>query len=143
MKKKLVAVGVLAGAVTLTGVAGSAYAQSGGTTAKPTTAKPGKGEGPILVSCVGGQVKGKDKGEKGIVTSKEPGKLPPGAPAHTLKIKAPHGAKFVKVTKVKGKPPVVTVGKPPKGLPPKPPKGVHCTTMKPGTPGTLPAPPTR
>jgi hypothetical protein len=139
MKKKLIATGVLAGAITITGLAGSAYAQGGTATEKPSA--PKKGHGPVLIACVGGHVKGKP--EKGVVLSREAGKPPAGAPALTVTAKAPRGAKAIKVIKVKGRPPVVTVGSPAKGTLPKPPKGVHCKTVKPGTPGAPPAPPAR
>jgi hypothetical protein len=142
MKKKLVAVGVLAGGIALTGLAGSAYAQGGTPTAKPA---PAKGHGTVVICGAKGQhVKGKP--EKGAVSIKEPGKLPPpGAPALKLRTggKAipapPPGAKVtkgaVKITAKGGAPGTVKLGPLP--------KGTHCFVVKPGTAGAAPALPAK
>ena len=150
MKKKLAVVGLLAGGIALTGLAGSAYAQGGTPDAKPTGPK---GHGVIALACVkGGTVKGRPiKGmpDKGKVSIKEPGKLPPlpkGAPltkgAPPLKMRtggkaipAPGTELSKKALKVfaEGGHGVPKIGPLP--------KGVHCTVVKPGTPGAPPAPP--
>jgi hypothetical protein len=145
MKKKFVAVGVLAGGIALTGLAGSAYAQGGTPTAKPTGPK-GKGATAIICVAKGEPIKGKP--EKGAFSIKEPGKLPPlppGAPA--LKVRSggkalpapPPGAKIAKgaveITTKDGAHGIPKLGPLP--------KGVHCTVVKPGTPGAPPVPPAR
>lgn len=146
MKKKLAVVGVLAGGVALTGLAGSAYAQGGTPTAKPTGPK---GHGATAIACVkggattGGPITGKP--EKGKVSIKEPGKLPPlpeGAPPLKLRsggkaIPAP-GAKLTKRA-------VKILAEDAHGAPkigPLP-KGVHCMVVKPGSLGAPPVPPAR
>jgi hypothetical protein len=153
MNKKVVAVGLLAGGIALTGLAGSAYAEGSAPVKKTIAAN---GHGPTAVACWGTSGPVKDKaGEKGIVTMPGEGKLPPlpKPPASISMIKVRDGkvvagtAKGVKVVQDKDGRVTVTAGTPPKGLPvpPKglPPKGVHCTTVKPGTPGAPPPLPAR
>jgi hypothetical protein len=141
MKKKLVAVGVLAGGIALTGLAGSAYAEGGKATAKPTGPK---GKGVTAIACIGKGEHIKGKPEKGIVAIK-PGKFPPLGKA--VKVRAdgkalpapPPGAKItkgaVKIAAKGGAPSTVKLGPLP--------KGVHCMVVKPGTPGAPPALPAR
>jgi hypothetical protein len=132
MKKRFIAAGVLAGGIALTGVAGSAYAASGGGTEHPARAAlavPGKAgaQGPITVRCTGGHAK--VKGEKGLTSvRKPPGRDEKGGTkmrtgTGTALPAPPPGAEVV--TK-KGALPVI-----------KAPKGVHCTQVK-GVPGAPP-----
>jgi hypothetical protein len=153
MKKKLVAAGVLAGGIALTGVAGSTVAASAASAGggKATTAPVlVKGHGPIAIAChsKGGHIKGKR--EKGAISIKE-GKLPPlpaGAP--TIRTRSggkalpapPSGAEHLKIAK--GAVKVTAKGDAPGTIRIGPlPKGVHCAVVKPGTPGAPPAPPAR
>src|SRR3954449_553245 len=70
MKKKVTVVGLLAGAVALTGLAGSAYADGG---MKPGPGKaPGAGGRLIAAGCVGKGVPG--KGVQGVPGMGVPGK---------------------------------------------------------------------
>jgi hypothetical protein len=141
MKKKLVAVGVLAAGVALTGLAGSAYAEGGKATAKPTHPK---GKGAIAIACLGRGEHIKGKPEKGVVAIK-PDEFPPSGKAVRMRTGAkalpapPPGAKItkgtVRVTAKGGAPGTVKFGPLP--------KGVHCTVVKPGTPGAPPALPAR
>jgi len=156
MKKKLVAAGVLAGGIALTGMAGSTAsatsAEGGKATAPPVLVK---GHGPIAIAChaKGGHIKGghiKGKPEKGAISIKK-GKLPPlpaGAPTISTRSggKAlpapPPGAKRLKFAK--GAVKVTAKGDAPSTIKIGPlPKGVHCAVVKPGTPGAPPAPPAR
>lgn len=164
MNKKVLAVGLLAGGIGLTGLAGSAYAEGPAAAKAPAKAPattPGvkaKGHGPTAMVCygTGGPAKGRinAKGMKVIVAEK--GKLPalpkPPAGAKTIKLKngkvVSGSAKGVTVVRDRNGHTTVTVGgKPPKGLPKPPsgppPKGVHCMTVKPGTPGAPPPLPAR
>jgi hypothetical protein len=153
MKKKLAVVGLLAGGIALTGLAGSAYAQGGTPTAKP--AGP-KGQGVVMACVKGGTMKGgpvtggpvKGKPEKGKISIKEPGglpALPKGAPPLKLGTggkaipASPSGAKLTKRA-VKARAEADAHALPKLGPPPK---GAHCVILKPGTPGTRPAPPVR
>lgn len=150
MNKKVVTVGLLAGGIALTGLAGSAYAEGSGS--KPTT-PPKKADVPSAVICTGTDGPGTGKvGVKGIVTRRIDGKapalpkLPGGKPVvtvHAGKAIKVAGGEAVTVVRDKNGHTTVTVGKPPKGLPPKSAvgKGVKCTTVKPGTPGTPGTPP--
>jgi hypothetical protein len=146
MKKKLVAAGVLAGGIALTGLAGSAYAQGGTPAVKPTGPK---GQGAIAIACVkGAPIKGKPgKGlpEKGkVVSIREPGKLP-ALPKGALPLELRSGGKAVPAPGAKLSKHAVKIltkagaqGMPKLGPLPK---GAHCTVVKPGTPGAPPAPP--
>jgi hypothetical protein len=139
MKKKLVAVGVLAGGIALTGLAGSAYAEGGKATAKPTGPK---GKGVTAIACVGKGARIKGKPEKGVTVFK-PGKFPP--PGKAVKVRTggkalpapPPDAKIakgaIKITTKDGAHGIPKLGPLP--------KGVHCMVVKPGTPGAPPAPP--
>jgi hypothetical protein len=169
VNKKVLAVGLLAGGIGLTGLAGSAYAE-GPAAAKAPAKAPAKtpakapaglsavavkGHGPTAVVCYGTAGSAKFKGE--ILTKTGKGKLPPlpKPPAGKTMIKVrggkvvsgPAGAEGVTVVRDKNGRTTVTVGTPPKGLPKPPPgpppKGGHCTTVKPGTPGAPPPLPTR
>jgi hypothetical protein len=154
MKKRLIATGVLAGGVALTGLAGSAYAAGATPTAKDTgpvkVTSPVKGHGPVAFACTGKGVHIKGKPEKATFSVKEPGGLPALKPGkRSVKVidgkvmgktgggtKAlpapPPGAKVTKALKDK----VVTAKM--KALP----KGVRCFSVKPGIPGGhLPLPP--
>lgn len=147
MKKKLVAVGLLAGGIALTGLAGSAYAEGGAPTTKPA-APPhagagkgvGAGKGTVAIACVrtGKHIKGKP--EKGVVSFKKgdgrPALSSAGAPA--LKVRTgkalpalPPGVRATKVIARKGGAPGDV-----KTLPVL--KGAHCYKVKPGAP--LPTP---
>jgi hypothetical protein len=146
VNKKVVTVGLLAGGIALTGLTGSAYAEGAAPAGKP--AAPPKGQVHKALVCVStiGPVKG--KGEKGIVTMREDGRLPAGKPVIKGKVvPGPAGARSVMVVRDKNGHTTVSVGTPPKGLPKPPPgvsaKGVHCTSVRPGTPGAPPPLPTR
>lgn len=157
MKKKVVAVGLLAGGIGLTGLAGSAYAEGSAPAKTPAKAPAAsvKVHGPTAVVCYGTARSVRFKGE--IVTKLGKGKLPPlpKPPAGKTMIKVRNGkvvsgsagGKGVTVVRDKNGRTTVTVGTPPKGLPKPPPgpppKGAHCTTVKPGTPGAPPPLPVR
>lgn len=153
MNKKVVTVGLLAGGIALTGLAGSAYAEGSGS--KPAT-PPKKTDAPSAVICIGTDGPGTGKaGAGGIVTEHFDGKaralpkppnVPGGKPVVTLhngKTAKVAGGKAVTVVRDKNGHTTVVVGKPPKVLPPKGAvgKGVTCTTVKPGTPGAPPSVP--
>jgi hypothetical protein len=147
MKNRLVAAGLLAGGIALTGLTGSAYA-AGATPAAKDTGK-GKVTGAIkreapAFACVG----------KGVKIKGKPGKLPALKP----------GKRAVKVTGGKvtgGKVIDGRTGGGAKALPAPPPgakvtrdgavtakmkalpKGVRCFSVKPGIPGGHPPLPTR
>jgi hypothetical protein len=146
MKKKLAVVGLLAGGIALTGLAGSAYAQGGGA----STAKPAgpKGQGVVMACVKGGTMKGvhvKGEPEKGTSSAKEPGglpTLPKGAPPLRLgtggkAIPAPPSGAMLTKRAAKAFAEKDAHGIPKLGPLPK---GVHCTVLKPGAPGTRPAP---
>jgi hypothetical protein len=157
MKKRLIATGLLAGGIALTGLAGSAYAAGATPTAKDTgpvkVAGPVKGRGPVAVACVGKGAHIKGKPEKGTFSVKEPGglpalpetgkaltKVPPakvtGRTADGKALPAPPpGAKVTRLIREKGGRGTVKLGPVPKGL--------HCFSVKPGTPGAPPPLPTR
>jgi hypothetical protein len=151
MRNRLIAVGVLAGGIALTGLAGSAYAAGASPAASSAkrsaaTTVPAKGASPVAIVCVGKGVKAKDAPEKGakkIFTGKVRGETRALAKVNGRVIKAipkgtalpapPPGAAVVKVTKDgKGN---VRIG----ALP----KGVHCSQVKPGTKGVPAVPPAR
>jgi hypothetical protein len=126
MKKKIIVVGVLAGAAALTGLAGSAYAEGGTTVPKPgkTTGPIGK---PLAVSCIGTAGPGKGVPGKGV-----PGRALTGKGGEV----AVDGKTGGKETGVKGTGVKGTGVKPP----PLPPAG--RTVWKTGGGGrALPAPP--
>ena len=150
MKKRIVAAGVLAGGIALTGLAGAAYADGGTPAApgKPSTAKPsvpgkagpvtGRPTGPTAIACVakGKAFKGADdiknaKLIKDIAGHKGVGKLPPPGKAifKTRDGKVIAGAPGAKST-------VHLIGK---GGPVPVPKGAHCVKVKPGSMPPLPA----
>jgi hypothetical protein len=152
MKNRLVAAGLLAGGIALTGLTGSAYA-TGATPAAKDTGKGKvtsavKGHGPVAFACVGKGVKIKGKPEKQTFSTKEPGRLPAltatgkppvkiingrtGGDAKELPAPPP-GAKVTKVLKDKAALAKI------KALP----KGVRCFSMKPGIPGGHPPLPAR
>jgi hypothetical protein len=151
MRKRIIAVGVLAGGIALTGLAGSAYAAgaSPATSSAPATAKA---KGPIAIVCVGEKAGGKaggktDAGKPGkVIIGGEAGKRvkhearvelpgkPLGKPGKIVQPrKAPPGALVTKAT-VDGKG-TVKIGPLP--------KGVHCSKVMPGTKGAPPLPPAR
>lgn len=72
--KKIVSIGALAGAVALTGLAGSAYAADGGSSPAPTSPK-GLGGEPVAIACVG---------KAGIGKLPELSKLPKGVRPPTV-----------------------------------------------------------
>lgn len=140
MKSRLIAVGVLAGGIALTGLAGSAYAAGASpadssVTGPARTTVPAKGAGPVGVVCVGKGVKVKGKPEKGTVTSKDLAGHPATArkAGRLVKVDAGRaapltGAKVFKVTKDgRG---IVKIGPLP--------KGVRCSQVKPGTKAPVP-----
>jgi hypothetical protein len=154
MKNRLVAAGLLAGGIALTGLTGSAYA-AGATPAAKATGK-GKVTGAVkgkaqAFACVGTGVKIKGKPGKQTFSVEEPGGLPALKPGkRSVKVidgkvigktgggtKAlpapPPGAKVTKALKDKA----VTAKM--KALP----KGVRCFSVKPGTPGGHPPLPPR
>ncbi|GLY77017.1 hypothetical protein [Actinoallomurus iriomotensis] len=148
MRNRLIAVGVLAGGIALTGLAGSAYAAGASpavSRSAPTTV-PAKGTSPVAIVCVGKGAKLKvrpEKGPKEVVTGKVPGKARALVKVNGRIVKAipkgaalpapPSGATVVKATKDgKGH---VKIGPLP--------KGVHCSQVKPGTKGVPLPPPAR
>jgi hypothetical protein len=148
MKKKLVTVGLLAGGIALTGLAGSAYAEGGAPTTKPA-APPHAGAGTgavagksaVAIACVRTDKHIKGKPEKGIVSFKKDDGRPAlsSAGAPPLKVRTgkalpalPRGVRATtKVIARKGGAPGDV-----KILPA--PKGAHCYKVKPGAP--LPTP---
>lgn len=148
MKKKLVAAGVLTGGIALTALAGSASAAGGTPTARPagpvtgraTAAAPG-----VAVACVGEGPRVKGRPEKGVVSIKGDGKLPP-HPAGAPDLRVRSGAGALPAPPAGGKGAVtITTKKDAHGtvkFGPLP-KGVHCFQVKPGTPGAPPPKPAR
>jgi hypothetical protein len=152
MKNRLVAAGLLAGGIALTGLTGSAYAAGATPTAKDTgkgkVTGAVKGHGPVAIACVGKGVKSNGKPEKQSFSGKKPGKLaalpaPGEAPVKVINGKTGGGAKELpapppgaKVTKaLMDKVALAKI----KALP----KGVRCFSMKPGIPGGHPPLPAR
>lgn len=153
MKNRLVAAGLLAGGIALTGLTGSAYAAGAIPAAKDTGKGNVKGHGPVAFACVGKGVKIKGKPEKSTFSVKELSKLPALSktgkpPAKVIGGKAtggkvagdaealpapPAGAKVTKVLKDGAATAKI------KALA----KGVRCFSVKPGTPGGPPPVPTR
>ncbi len=168
MKKKILAAGLLAGGIAVTGLAGSAYATSGDPAGKPGA--KAKGPAGTIVTCVatGGRVRGVP-GDKGAIGTKDKaGAIPGKGERGPL---GPKGEKGFTVAKGNGEkgavwtkgpgtkpipvpPPDAELGPvPPKGakrdarftvlkgapgVKPVPPKGAHCTVGKPGSLPPLP-----
>jgi hypothetical protein len=148
MRKRIIAVGVLAGGIALTGLAGSAYA-AGASPATSSAPAAAKAKGPIAIVCVGGKAGGKTgAGKPGkVIIGGEAGKHvvkhetrvklpgePLGEPGKRVQLrKAPPGALVAKAT---------TDGKGTVKIGPLP-KGVHCSKVMPGTKGAPPLPPAR
>jgi hypothetical protein len=149
MKNRLVAAGLLAGGIALTGLTGSAYAAD----ATPAAKDPGKGKltgaakghGPGAIACIRKRTQIKGEPEQ-ILPIKKPGKRPVtiigGKPAAGKKgddIKGhpapPAGIKVLKLRALKDGAATAKL----KALP----KGVHCFWAKPGTPGAPPPLPAR
>jgi hypothetical protein len=149
-KNRLVAAGLLAGGIALTGLTGSAYAAGTTPAAKDTgkgkVTRAAKGHGPVAIACVGKSVKIKGKPEKSTFSVKKPGKRPVtiiggkltagkrGGDAKGLPAPPP-GAKVLKLKALKDGAATAKL----RALP----KGVHCFSVKPGTPGGPPPTPAR
>jgi hypothetical protein len=131
MRKRIIAVGVLAGGIALTGLAGSAYA-AGTSPATSSAPAAAKAKGPVAIVCVAGK-KNPGKPGKVIVHRAAPGKslVKSGKPVQVRK--ALPGALVTKAT-VDGKH-TVKIGPLP--------KGVHCSKVMTGTKGAPSLPPAR
>jgi hypothetical protein len=138
MRKRIIAVGVLAGGIALTGLAGSAYA-AGTSPATSSAPAAAKAKGPVAIVCVAGKKNPGKPGKvivhraapgKSLVKSGKPVRLP-GKPVQVRK--ALPGALVTKAT-VDGKH-TVKIGPLP--------KGVHCSKVMTGTKGAPSLPPAR
>jgi len=148
MKKKLVTVGLLAGGIALTGLAGSAYAEGGAPATKPA-APPhagagtgaGAGKSAVAIACVRTDKHLKGKPEKGIISFKKddgrPALSSAGAPA--LKVRTGKALPALPRRVRAGTKVIARKGGAPGDVKILPaPKGAHCYKVKPGAP--LPTP---
>ena len=152
MKNRLVAAGLLAGGIALTGLTGSAYA-AGATPAAKDTGKgkvtgAAKGHGPVAIACVGKDKKVRSKPEKGGFSIKEPGEFPALPQTGKVPVKIIGGktggdAKGLPVPPAKAKLSKVLKDGAATAKIRALPKGMHCFSVKSGTLGGTPPVPAR